>query len=70
MKKMFLSKLINETRGMEGDTQHGFRPNHSTLSAFLELKSAIAKGLDDGKIAIQNIGLKSLWKPATINHLD
>jgi len=48
--KMVLHKLDAETSNMEGVSQHGFRCNHSTLTAALELQTAIASSLDDKKM--------------------
>jgi len=50
--KMLLKRLNEETAGLEGSSQHGFRPNHSTVTACLELQSVISEALDDGKYAM------------------
>ncbi len=60
--KLVLEKLMRETSGMEGTSQHGFRPHHSTTTACLELQSVIAKGLDEGKVvAVYSVDLSAAF---------
>jgi len=49
--KIVLSRLEQETKGLEGTWQHGFRNGHSTVTAALELQSIICHIVDRGKIA-------------------
>jgi hypothetical protein len=50
--KLLLHKLESELGGCEGASQHGFRKNHSTTTAALELQSIIAKIIDGGNYAL------------------
>ncbi len=50
--KLLYQKLLEETGGREGKSQHGFRTNHSTVTATLELKTIIADALDEGNTVI------------------
>jgi hypothetical protein len=50
--KLLLTELERESNGLEGATQHGFRKNHSTITALLELQSFIAKKLDKSCIVV------------------
>jgi len=47
-----MQRLQEETSGMEGSWQHGFRKGHSTETAAIELQSIIAEALDKGEHAI------------------
>ncbi len=47
--KLIYNRLLEETRGLEGMYQHGFRSAHSTTTALLMIQDIIAKHLDGGR---------------------
>jgi hypothetical protein len=47
--KLLLKRLLDETQGLEGLYQHGFRRSHSTTTALLQIQDIIARHLDVGK---------------------
>ena len=60
--KLLLKRLIEETNGLEGESQYGFRKNFSTNTATLELQSHIAKAVDSGSIvAVYSVDLSSAF---------
>jgi hypothetical protein len=60
--KMVLQQLETETDGMEGETQHGFQKNHSTVTALLEIQSFIAKSLDEGRsVVVYSVDLSAAF---------
>jgi len=60
--KLVLNKIEDETLDMEGQWQHGFRRNHSTLTACLQLQSYIAAGINARKIvAVYSIDLSAAF---------
>lgn len=60
--KMVLDRLDKETSNMLGLSQHGFRNNHSTLTATLEMQSFIAESLDNGKnVIVYSIDLSAAF---------
>ncbi len=50
--KLLLRRLEEETYGLEGDSQHGFRKRHSTTTALIEIQSFIAQCLDKNLFVI------------------
>jgi len=44
--KVVLNELNRRHPGKEGSHQHGFKPNHSTSTAMLEIQAAIIRELD------------------------
>jgi len=44
-----IMEIMGDTSNLEGSHQHGFRSNHSTVTAMLEIQSIIAKELDNNR---------------------
>jgi hypothetical protein len=69
--KLLLAKLENETEGLEGSSQHGFRKNFSTSTAAVELQSIIAKTLDQGKaVGVYSVDLSSAFDLLRVDTFD
>jgi len=69
--KMVLHKLEAETLNMGGISQHGFRCNHSILTAALELQTAIASSLDEKKwVVVYSIDLSAAFDMLNVDILS
>ncbi len=69
--RLLLQRLLDETDGMEGRSQHGFRKSYSTATAVLELQSIIAKALDEGSIvAVYSVDLSAAFDLLRIDTFD
>lgn len=60
--KLVLDRLENKTSNLIGLSQHGFRANHSTESAMLEIQSIISNSIDSGlSVAAYSIDLSAAF---------
>ena len=54
-------------RDLTGKSQHGFKKNHSTVTAMLEIQERIAQALDEGKhVAMVSLDLSAAFD--VVNH--
>jgi len=60
--KVLLTRLMEETKDMEGNSQHAYRPFHSTTTALLELQHKISSNLEEKlKVACYSIDLSAAF---------
>jgi len=60
--KLLLSRLDQETAGMEGSFQHAYRRSHSTTTALLELQSRVANMLEQKMmVAVYSMDLSAAF---------